>query len=184
MIVSVIGCCMAGSCSNTIVPYLRDIGFTDTSAANSHSIGMGLIALGRFLGGRLSDRFGVTKIMPVAYAISPLVLVGLILIPYSNAFIPVMLVGFAISQIGNAVCLPLMVELLFGKKNYSSIYGLFSAVNTSMGALNPIIYGFFYDRCGSYLPTYKIFLVGGIAGFFTLTVALRLQLTAKERMTR
>lgn len=183
LIAALVGCCMAGSCSNTIVPYLRDIGYSDSTAANVHSIGMGLIGLARFSGGRLSDKFGVVRIMSLAYALSPLVMIGLVLLPIAgSAVMPLMLLGFAISQIGNAVCLPLMVELLFGRKNYSSIYGLFSAVNTAMGAMTPIVYGFFYDRYNSYLPTYRIFLCGSVLGFFALTAAIRVQLKAKEKL--
>jgi len=180
MIFAILTNYMTCTCTNTIVPYLCDIGYSSSAATTIDSIALGIIALGRFIGGKLSDRFGAEKVMQCGYLIAPFVLVGLILIPYGKIFIPLMLIGFSFSQFCNTVCLPMVTANLFGRKHYASVHGLFSAIGTSMGAFYPLIYGMVYTKKGSYLPTYKAFVIGGFLASILLFLAIKNQKKYKK----
>ncbi len=180
-ILAVLGNYLAGSCSNVLVPFLQDSGYSAKAAGLVHSAGLGVIALARFLGGKLSDRFGCAKVMRVTFALTPLFLLGLVLVPKTPLIIPVMILGFASSQVLGAVLTPLVCGKFYGRKHYTAIYGLFNAFGVAMGATIPLILGTVYTRYGSYLPAFETFLGLTVLSFFAVNLFIKLQLRNREK---
>lgn len=180
-IAAIVGNYMAGACSNALVPYLQDTGFSARAAGWVHSIGLGAIAFARYAGGRLSDRFGCVRVLRVTYALTPLLLVGLVLVPKTTLVVPVMILGYASSQVLGAVLLPLITGRLYGRKHYTSMYGLFNAFGVAMGASIPLALGTVYTTFGSYLPAFKVILAVTIISFFIANLFATLQMKNREK---
>ena len=180
-IAAIVGNYMAGTCSNALVPYLHDTGFSARAAGWVHSIGLGAIAFARYAGGRLSDRFGCVRVLRVTYALTPLLLVGLVLVPKTTLVVPVMILGYASSQVLGAVLLPLITGRLYGRKHYTSMYGLFNAFGVAMGASIPLALGTVYTTFGSYLPAFKVILAVTIISFFIANLFATLQMKNREK---
>ena len=79
--------------------------------------------------------------------------------------------GMLFGLVYGAVCFPLAIPHIFGKKDYKAIMGPIAAAVSFGGAIGPILAGAIYDRSGSYNPAYII------CGIIMAVVILR---TVKE----
>ena len=147
-----IGVCM-NVMYNSISPHLTDIGYSLTFSANLLSVGMVALAGGKLLLGRLFDRIGVRNTFFVACFSLFASLVGLLLSRHLVA-LPLIILGIGLGSSFSAVCFPLTVPAVFGRRDYRAILGIISAVQALGGAMAPTVAGWVFDTFGSYNPAF------------------------------
>ncbi len=142
----------------TISPHLTDMGYTITYSANIVALCMGAIALGKVLLGYLYDKIGV-KLATIISCLSTLI--GLIgLINFNSYFtLLILIIGAGISGPYGNVGSPIIAQKLYGKRDYSAIYGIVFAANTIGIALGPMLIGYIHDLTGNYLLGFKLMLI-------------------------
>lgn len=141
-----------------VAPHLTDIGYSITFSANIVALIMGSLAVGKFLFGKLYDRFSLKTTILCSCLSTFLALSGLV---YAQNYIGLVFlvvfvgVGSAYATIANSV---LTIEL-FGKKDYNSIYGFLTAFGSIGSVIGPILTGLLYDASGSYILIYAVSIV-------------------------
>ena len=137
----------------TVAPHLSDMGYTSTFAATMASITMGALAVGKIILGKLFDRFGTRRAAVTACTCTLLGLVGMIFCTFKPALALIVL-GVGLGCSFGAVCMPLIVQNIFGMKDYNAVYGKLTACTGVGSAVAPVLSGRVFDTCGSYLPIY------------------------------
>lgn len=173
LIFYVLGLFFIASLNATSVPFLCDVGYSSAFAANVQAAGMAALAVFRITGGRAADRFGTNTAAVTVAALSPLLLAGLlwsVRTPYAAVFIAV---GHGMEQTESAVCLPLLIRTMFGRKHYAENYGIVKGIGCMISASIPLVYGRLYSVYGSYRPSYVICLILYVFCFAGLLGAIR-----------
>jgi len=145
------------------VVYLQDIGIPPMAAASAIGLLVGISTFGRLAGGVLADRFQPRYVAALACGLQAIALIILI-----NArtlglvYLYVIVFGVPYGMI--IVLFPTMVGAYFGRRNYSTIFGLSNTIVQFIGATSPAFAGFVFDATGSYfipLATATIFCAIG-----------------------
>jgi MFS family permease len=147
------------------VAHLQDIGISPVVAASATGFLAGISIVGRLGGGALGDRFN-----PRYTAAACCALQAIALIIFMNArvlpliYTYVIVFGFAYGAL--LVLFPTLLGDYFGRNNFSTIFGIASAMQIVIGAIGAAFAGFTFDAFGSYsvaLTTAAIVVVcGGI----------------------
>lgn len=162
LVVSVLFAVVMNTFTITIAPYLTDIGHSVTYAANMVALSMGVIAISKIVLGYLYDRLGLKAASIMASGAAVVGFIGLL--NYSSIVMIVLLIlGAGLSSAYSTIGPPIVTQKLFGKKDYSSIYCIIFAANSSGGAIAPLINGFTHDLTGSYELAIKMALFTAIA---------------------
>jgi len=150
------------------VAYLQDAGISPMAAASAIGLMIGISTLGRLAGGALGDRFQLRYVATFACAVEAAALIILI-----NAktlglvYLYVVIFGIPYGMI--IVLFPAMIGAYFGRRNYSTIFGLSNTMVQFIGATGPALAGFIFDATGSYfipLTIATVFcLIGGTCAF-------------------
>ena len=141
----------AAACSmvQNVSPYVTDLGFDPTVAASLSALSLGVLAACKVLLGQIFDKKGslFTTVMSLTCLVAAAAC-------YASAVNTAFLyAGIFISGLGIAyttVGYPINTQTMFGKKDYSAIYGnvaSFSSIGTALGS--PIT-SLIYDATGSY----------------------------------
>lgn len=180
----IIGLNFAASIGSTVIPYLCDIGFDAAVATRVQSMDMLSLAIGRIAAGYLCDKFSVKKAGGYFIILAPLMPIGLILAQtMGSSALVLLVVGYGMAMALNSVLNTLLIGMLFGRKHFSSVYGLFQSLGGIIGAASPIIYGKIYAHTGSYYPAYVAYtaiLIVGVIGFFIASKITKPQIQASE----
>ena len=152
----------ASSMVQQVAPYASDLGFSQTVAANIGALSLGTLAVGKVLLGQIYDKKG--NLFSTLLGLACLVGAAAC---YSGATSQILLyAGIVISGFGIAyttVGYPINTQTMFGKKDYSSIYGIvqcFSSIGTAIGS--PIT-SVIYDKTGSYRSAWIIWGLVNVA---------------------
>lgn len=150
-----ISCAAACSMIQQIVPYATDIGYDPTVAANIGALNLGTLAVAKIILGKIYDTKG-----NLAGTVTSLLALAVALVLYYNANSPAILyLGIIFAALGIAytsVGFPINTQTMFGKKDYSAVYGVvfcFSSVGTAIGS--PIT-SMIFDATGSYRTAWLI----------------------------
>ncbi len=141
-----------------VAPYLTDIGYSIPFSANIVALIMGSLAIGKLVLGKLFDKLGVKRALTISCTSTLIGLVGLLYAKYYIALGIVIIfsgIGCAYGTIANTV---ITVDI-YGKKDYSSIYGFLSAISAFGSVVGPVFSGYLYDISGSYISGFKISVV-------------------------
>ena len=137
----------------TLSPHLTDNGYTASFAAVMVSVSMGAMALGKMVLGQLFDLLGTKKAALLSIFCGFLGLLGMITCVFAPALGLVVLgIGFGCSfgTVGN----PIIVQNVFGKKDYGTLMGFVTACSNIGGAISPTVNGTVYDVFKSYNPAF------------------------------
>jgi MFS family permease len=157
---------------------MRDLGYTTQTAAwvMSAAVTVGLAA--HMLTGVLGDRIEPRLLWAAALLVQA---AGIVLFAFATS--PALLyASVACLGIGGSSCMVCMVTLLgnwFGARAYAAVFGLASAVQSTLGAAAPILAGWWFDRTGSFVP---VFLGTGAACALGGLVILILRPPARPRL--
>ena len=160
-------------CSTFHGTFLHFGSFFSDMKINVSTLGIGLslfsvgIMVGQMLYGYIHDNFGIGYIFPIA-AIFYTIAITISLTFYIDALIILSftILGFAVGI--NLVSVGLLTSI-FGKKHYSKIIGVFSAIMALGMAIGPYVLGLAYDIHHTYkyiFIVYMCFALGaGTLGF-------------------
>ncbi|MBO9601252.1 MAG: MFS transporter [Novosphingobium sp.] len=150
---------------------IRDLGYSLQTAAYllSAAVAIGLAA--HMAAGYLGDRIDPQYLWVAAMACQA---TGIVLFAHANhpwlLYASVALLGIGGSS--SMVCMVTLLGNWFGARAYASVYGLASAVQSTLGAAAPVLAGAYYDRFGTFTPV--LYGVGiGCAAGAVLLLALR-----------
>ena len=128
---------------------LTDRGLTAGNAAQCASILGGSSLLGRIVVGWLLDRFFGPR---VALVINLTTALGILLLARANSFpagcLAAALIGVGAG--GEAAITPYLLTRYFGRRAFSTLYGLTWTFYAAAGAIGPVILGRAFDATGSY----------------------------------
>jgi len=150
-----------------LMPYLTDIGHTESRASLIIAVISGMTFLGKITLGFIADRWGVRPAVALAFG---LILSGIALLMGAEA-LPVA-VAFAIVY-GLGIGAPLVVNAALtaerlGLKHFGGVFGILTLLNTGGVAIGAVLTGFIYDAAGSYIPALLLFValtaVAGLCG--------------------
>ncbi|HNR13424.1 MAG TPA: MFS transporter [Thermodesulfobacteriota bacterium] len=152
-----------------LVPYLRDVGFSPTTAASIFGIVSGLSILGRLGFGYLADRIDVRYVTVMSYA---LCIIGLLFLmgvgPSAMIFVVGFVATYSFSYGGDAALQPIIAAKCFGRAAIGKILGyLYVPFSVGLG-LWPFLGGYIFDVRNSYDLAFSIY----IAAFFLSCIAI------------
>ncbi len=154
---------VTGGIHNHAVAYLTDIWNSPTRAAFVWSLVMMVMIGGKLSFGPLADRWGPSNAMAGAFISYSLAIVALLLVhAYPVALAFAVFYGFA----GGAPLTlnPMLVMGNMGMKNFGMIYGVLSMMGSLGTAIGPVVAGETFDRLGSYVPIFLVFVVLTLGG--------------------
>ena len=160
------------------VPFARDQGVSLTGASlalTAYGIGS---AIGRLLGGTLSDRVGARRTIAAAFALQIAALVGLLWVP-SRAGLLLSLMAFGAGFAASDTVVAQVVPQVFGMRALGAIMGILTLGWRCGAAIGPALAGFLYDLTGSYRIPFGLAPLGVL-----LSWALFLLATARGARTR
>ncbi len=157
-----------GGFSVHVVPFLTDMGISETMAGAMLSMLIFFAIPSRFFAGFLADRFSKDRLKYIAALSVFLQTLGLGVFLFHQsvftAYVLLILVGF-----GNGAVTPLRLSMggrFFGRKAFASILGVGMFINAPLGLLAPIFAGWVYDTTGDYSAAFLTFAV--LLGLATL----------------
>ncbi len=170
----------AAACSmvQNVSPYVTDLGFDPTVAASLSALSLGVLAGCKVLLGQIYDKKGslFTTVMSLTCLVAAAAC-------YASAVNTAFLyAGIVISGLGIAyttVGYPINTQSMFGKKDYSAIYGnvaSFSSIGTAIGS--PIT-SMIYDATGSYRMAWAMWAAVNAVAIFVF-IALN-RMAAKDK---
>ncbi|MCQ4636519.1 MFS transporter [Anaerovorax odorimutans] len=151
-------------------PFFIECGFNAQKAALIASFNLGMLAVGKIFIGFLSDRLGTKFASILSGAIFGLAFVSLALMPMNpGLFVFGAVICYGIGGGGITVCPPLLVNALFGEKDYGNIVAAMNMATNLGGAVGGTIAGVIYDVTGSYVAFWCI-----AAAMMALVVVFRI----------
>ena len=161
--------------ASTTVPHMSDVGYKPEYASLIWSCCMASLAIFRIFLGFSFDRLGVYKTTMLAAVLTPASVIGLLLVAGHPWSVALMILGMGVGESLTVVGAPLIVGELFGRRDYTRIYGVVTAISQIAGMLGPLAYGAVYTAAGTYSPFYVIAAGIYAAGFVCLLAALALR---------
>ena len=138
-------------------PFFIEVGFTPEKAALFASFNLGMLAAGKFVIGFICDRLGTKFGSIFAALVFGAQFVFLALLPTNpNLFIWLAILCYGIGGGGITVCPPLLVNALFGEKDYGNIVATMNMATNFGGAFGGIIAATIFDFTGSYVTFWWI----------------------------
>lgn len=133
-------------------PFYIEMGFSPEKAALVASFNLGMLAVGKVVIGFFSDKFGTKFGSIFAAFIFGLQFVFLALMPLNpNLFVWGAVICYGIGGGGITVCPPLLVNALFGEKDYGNIVAAMNMATNLGGAFGGMIAAAIFDLTGSYI---------------------------------
>lgn len=138
-------------------PFFIECGFSTAKAAQIASFNLGALAVGKILIGFICDKLGTKFGSILSGAIFGLGFVSLALMSINpTIFVFGAVLGYGIGGGGITVCPPLLVNALFGEKDYGNIIAAMNMATNLGGAIGGTVAGIIYDVTGSYVAFWCI----------------------------
>jgi MFS family permease len=148
---------VTGGVANHCVAYLTDLGHSPTRATYAWSMVMGVMVIGKLSLGPIADRWGAKNAMAgacILFSVSILILS--FAQPYSVVMVFAVAYGFACGA--PLTINPLLTAGSLGMKNFGALFGILNILVNVGGAAGPVAAGIFFDRRGTYLPVFYLFV--------------------------
>ena len=154
------------------VPFLQEqVGFSETAAAASVTIMIGISIVGRLGFGGAADRYSSTLVMALGLGFTAigLLLFAVIQEPWQAIF-PLFFFGIGF---GSAIPLRSVLQAeYFGLRAFGAIQGMILTVTTFFAFVGPVMAGFMYDATESYRLAFVVLACGPAIGI-PLVMTLR-----------
>lgn len=159
--------------------HLMSEGFSTSFAASVITCVMIGQISGKFLIGWLNDKIGIKITNFIAIGLG---MIGIMLILFSGSLGGIFLyiggLSFGIGYSCSTLLPPFMIKAVFGNRDYASIYPIVMASSTLAIAVGTTIFGFVYDKTGSY---YAVFL--GVLSIQAIAILLGFILLRRKAMS-
>lgn len=133
-------------------PFFIEVGFAPEKAALIASFNLGMLAVGKVVVGFLSDKFGTKFGAIFSAAVFGAQFVFLAITPSNpSLFVWGAVICYGIGGGGITVVPPLLVNALFGEKDYGNIVAAMNMATNLGGAFGGMLAGVIYDLTGSYV---------------------------------
>ena len=167
-----LGGAILSACTNTsiqtISPHLSDVGYSASFAALMVSAAMGSLAIGKMVLGQLYDRVGPKLATLISGLSSTLGLAGLLFCRIKPA-LALIIWGAGLGAAFGSVAVPIITQSVFGRKEYTAIYGFISGMTTMVTVVIPTVNNMVYDRFGSYDPAYIVTMALSVVAAYIFT---------------
>jgi predicted MFS family arabinose efflux permease len=154
-----------------LVPILTQHGVLAATAALALSVRGGAGIIGRLGIGFAIDRFSPERIQSLVLALSAS---GMLILAFAGSSWTSLL-GAAVLGVGlgsEADVGPYLLARYFGRRHFSVLYGLTWTAYAIGGATGPLWIGHLYDRAGTYLPRFIVYLASVAFGAVILSFFL------------
>ncbi len=143
------------------IGYYVECGIDATKAASYHGFMLGSLLVGKPIMGFITDKLGIK----ISSVVSTLIFAATFAVMFLMGASPmVMVAGVVICYCFGApsitVIPPLLVNGMFGEKDYGTLVGYVNMATSIGGAFGSTIAAFIYDATGSYLTFWGIAVVG------------------------
>lgn len=133
-------------------PFFVEVGFTPEKAALIASFNLGMLAIGKVVIGFLSDKLGTKFGSIFAACVFGLQFIFLAIMPSNpGLFVWGAVICYGIGGGGITVAPPLLVNALFGEKDYGNIIAAMNMATNLGGAFGGMIAAAIFDFTGSYV---------------------------------
>lgn len=163
--------CTSGLMQNT-APHISDVGFSPAFAATIASCGMASLAVGKLLLGWLYDKLGAAWATTISQLSAIVGLAGALLAPALPG-VGLIVLGVGLGGAFGNVAHPIIAQIVYGDRDFSSIFGVISASANIGGMLTPVLVGGSYDMLGSYKPAFTCMIGLLVLVIFTYLWAFR-----------
>jgi len=155
-----------------LVPHAIELGVSEVAAATVLAVAGAVGIPGNFLvGGLLGDRIGNRKAFIIGLVLMIVSLV-ILLVAHELWVLYVFAVAYGMGMSGMTTSESPLVARLFGLRHHGSIFAATGVAFTAGGALGPLLWGYIFDRAGSYAPAFWVSAGLGAVGL-VLVVLLR-----------
>lgn len=153
--------------------YLTDIGY-DTSVAAKAISGYSAVAIfGKLIMGRVADKKGVKFGTIYSCGVSIIAFICFILAGNTVGFFG-MIVFYGLANGITAVMPTLLTSRIFGKKDYSAIFGWVVSVNRFGGAIGTLLVSFLFDLSGNYSIIWPVCVASMVFCLIALLGAMKM----------
>lgn len=142
----------------TLSPHLTDSGYSTAFAATMVSIGMGALALGKVILGQMFDKLGTRTTALIAASMGIVGLTGMVFCQRSYLFVGMVFLGICFACAYGSVGNPIVIQNIFGRRDFSSILGFYTAFVGLGGSISPMVNGASVDNFGSYRPAFMLWM--------------------------
>lgn len=151
-------------------PFFIECGFTPAQAALFASLNVGALAIGKPLTGWFCDKFGTKAGSILSSFIFAACFAFFFIMPYNpSLFVYFAIICYGIGGGGITVCPPLLVNSLFGEKDYGNIIAVLTMATNIGGAFGGMIAAKIFDATGSYTSFWLLVAIALIfSGIFRI----------------
>ncbi len=151
-----------------LMPYLTDVGHSQTRASLIISIISGMTVAGKIGIGSIADRWGIRQAVALT---SAMIFVGILILMRAEILVVAgvfaLIYGFAIGA--PLLINPALTAECMGLKHFGAIFGILSLLNTVGVAAGAFISGRIHDLTGSYMSAFTLFVIlialAGVCGY-------------------
>lgn len=138
-------------------PFFVECGFSTATAAQIASFNLGMLAIGKIVIGFICDKLGTKFGAIFSAAVFGLQFICLALMSINPmVFVFGAVICYGIGGGGITVCPPLLVNALFGEKDYGNIVAAMNMATNIGGAFGGTLAAVIYDVTGSYVAFWCI----------------------------
>ena len=162
-----------GAFNQHMATYGASLGYKSSYVGYVLSFGMVGSTIGAIVIGILSDKFGVVK---ATYVVVASILLSILCLFTSQFSFLIFALGaflLGLGAMGIPVLAPLLTKYFFGEKEYEQIYSNVMVGPPLATILLLPLYGFIYDKTGSYLYVFLLLVVIVAAGAISIFIANR-----------
>ncbi len=144
-----------------IVPFLTDMGISETTAGAMMAMQVFFTIPSRFLGGFLADHISKRRLpLVMAFALSlEAIGIGAFLVYRTIPSVYVFLILRGLSSGASTPFLTVTLGRYFGRRSFGSIFGVLRAFQAPFSFLAPTYAGWVYDTTSSYTTAFTVFAV-------------------------
>ncbi|MCQ4635782.1 MFS transporter [Anaerovorax odorimutans] len=152
------------------VSFFIECGFSSAKAASLAGIMLGSLIIGKPIVGAVCDRFGISKGAFLSFATFALGFLLLYFMAGASMLVVPFIACYAFGCASITICPPLLINGLFGEKDYGTIVGVLNMATNIGGAFGGMIAAKVYDITNSYAIFWMICAIG-VAAACVLCVA-------------
>lgn len=156
---------VVGGVNIHMVPFLTDLDISRATAGAMMGMMVFFTIPSRFFGGILSDRVGKKNQHLLLAGIFFMQTVSLVILLISQKTVPIC-IFLALYGFASGAATPLFILSMgsyFGRKSFGTILGSSMVIRAPISLVAPIFTGWIFDKTGSYMNAFAVFLVSSLA---------------------